>query len=78
MATSDLPPRKLADATIQVGRTTLESILDRLPPATEMRCKSILREARFDTIWLQRHDEHPYCLRDYDYEHVAAALGISA
>lgn len=76
MGSTDLPARKLADGSIQVGRRVLESILDRLPPPTEMRCRSILGEARFDTIWLNRHDTHPFALRSYDYQHVADALGI--
>lgn len=63
-------------AAILVERPELEAVLDRLPPEVEMRCCSILREARYDTIWLNRDNEHPLGLNDRDWLHVIEALGL--
>lgn len=76
MTTSNLPALLLDDGSIQVGRETLEGILDRLPPPAEMRCQTILREARYDTIWLNRINTHPYALTDHDWPYVMEALGL--
>lgn len=51
-------------------------MLDRLPPDVEMRCLSILHHSRYDTIWLNRDNEHPLALNDRDWLHVIEALDL--
>lgn len=61
---------------VTVERSELEAVLDRLPPDVEMRCLSILHHSRYDTIWLNRDNEHPLALNDRDWLHVIEALDL--
>lgn len=50
-------PSYTEDGALKVHRADLEKITDMLPPQTEMRVLSIMREARYEIIVLNPSDD---------------------
>jgi hypothetical protein len=63
--------------TLSVRRDDLGTeTIDLLPPEVEARVESILREARYDIIWFNRHDG-PLGVSERDLEAICLALDTS-